>query len=408
MVTYSPEYRYNNNTQFACCRTVLIHAFILSVCNVQTPGFDLGFCTLHSDMETLGMSFQLHGATVTTFAPPLDDSCLVESGLVDLGPISGDLSLREPSDCVPQRQLDFLKLADKNTKRLWFLWDSGDNCGCWGACLFQGDSIKRPLTRSKNDCAVYNAQTTNKGLENLESTLSNHTIRDIDCLQAIHRGLVEYYKHKYSTLPAQSLAPSSRPYSYVSDADDDSFVSARTSLTSLLLEEEERDFVSLDNLNSIASKLKSRPTPLSLDLGELIEGSGLETYKDISHTHILNDVQVRVRMQPQFEEEPTENRHFPVQRSRSDGAALNPKTTPKKVPSQHHLLLRLPQLSQYNAGQVPFISSRGTLMKTRERPYPTRGSEENSDGGATFSLSVTMGGPARIVLTPMASNMVHR
>ncbi len=356
------------------------------------------------------MSFQLHGATVTTFAPPLDDTCLVETGLVDLGPISGDLSLREPLDCVPQRQMDFLKLADKNTRRLWFLWDSGDNCGCWGACLFLGDSTKRPLTRGKNECAVYNAQTTNKGLENLESNLSSHTIRDIDCLQTIHRALLEHYKHKYTVPPTQSLAPGSRPYSYVSDADDDSFVSARSSLTSLLLEEG-TDFMSLDNLSSVASKLKNRPPPLSLELGELVGGgrSGLEAYKDVSHTHYLNDVQVRVRMEPQFEDSKNHH-HVPVQRSRSDGTALHPKVTPKKVSSQHHhLLLRLPQLSLRDTGQVPCITPRGTLMKTKNRPRPTRGNnEENNEGGATFSLSVSVGGPTRVVLTPMASNMVQR
>lgn len=355
------------------------------------------------------MSFQLHSATVTTFAPSLYKNCLVESGLVDLGPISGDLSLREPMDCIPQRQMDFLKLADKNTKRLWFLWKKGDNCGCWGACLFLGDSIKRPLTRYKNECPVYNAQRTEKGLESLENNLSSHTIRDIDCLHTIHKALLEHYKHKY-TLPTQGLVPGSRPYSYVSDGDDDSFVSARTSLTSLLLEEE-TDFMSLDNLNSVSSKLKSRPPPLTL-LNEPIEegSSNLETYKDISHTHLLNEVQVRVRMGTEVEEEDDKNRHVPVQRSRSDGAALLPsKSTLKKVPSQQHLLLRLPQLSLYNNGQVPFIAPRSTLMmKTKDRLRSTRGSEESNDGGATFSLSLTVGGSARAVLTPMASDMIKR
>ena len=375
--------------------------------NLQTPGFDLGFCTLHSEMETLGLSFQLHGVTVTTFAP-LDDSCLVESGLVDLGPISGDLSLREPLDCVPQRQMDFLKLADKNTKRLWFLWDTSDNCGCWGACMFQDGSVQRPLTRGKKDCTVYNAKMTTRGLESLENGLLGHTIRDIDCLQTIHKSLLEHYQHRYTTPTAQSLTPS-RPYSYMSD--DDSFVSARSSLTSLLLEERS-EFVSFENLDSVSSKLnklKSKPPPLilsdSIDSGD----SSLETYKDVSHTHKLDDVRLRVRMDTQVNEDKAKPLHFPVKRSCSDGAALHPKNTLKRTANQEYLLLRVPQLSPCNEGQIPLITPRGTGIRTKERPRRrARPQRKNENSMATFSLSVSVEGAVRAVLTPMASNTLQR
>ncbi len=358
-------------------------------------------------METLGLSFQLHGATVTTFAP-LDDDCLVESGLLDLGPISGDLSLREPLDCVPQRQMDFLKLADKNTKRLWFLWDTtSDNCGCWGACMFQDSFIKRPLTRGKNDCTVYNAKMTIKGLESLESSLLGHTIRDIDCLQTIHKSLLEHYQHRYTVPTALSLTLD-RPYSYVSDADDDSFVSARSSLTSLLLEEK-FEFVSFENLTSASSKVKSKPPPLNLSDSIDDGDSNLETYKDVSHTHKLDDVRLRVRMDTQSNKEKDKPLHCPVKRSCSDGAALHPKNTPKRTANQEYLLLRVPQLSPCNEGQIPLITPRGTGIRTKERSRRrVRPQKNNENSLATFSLSVSVEGIVRAVLTPMASNMLHR
>ena len=384
--------------------------------SIQTPGFDLGFCNFHSHSETLGLSFQLHGATLTTFAPVGDSSCLVESGLVDLGPIIGDLSLREPLDCVPKRQIDFLRLADRRTKRLWFLWEAGHNCGCWGACQFLEGSINRPLTRGKKDSAVYCTQVTTQGVDKLESSLLGQSIRDTECLQLIHRALLQHHQHKYTPPPPPEVLPS-RPYSMISD--DESFVSAHGSLTSLLLEEE-AEFISLDNLNAASLSLqglsgrpRNKPAALNLDVGqeETDKGEGgLGTYKDVGATHTLTDLRLRVSIDPPQTEREEEERlgHASVKRSRSDGAALRPKSMLTTVPqTQEYLLLRLPQITAANAGQVPMVNPKGVVLRSRERSR-VRSHGDKQKGLATFSLCVNVEGQPRVLLTPIATNMISK
>lgn len=387
-----------------CLQNIRITDSTLPLPPLQTPGFDLCFCGLHSEKETLGMSFQLHGATVTTFAPT-DSSCVVESGVIDLGPISGDLSLREPEDCVPNRQLEFLKLADKQTKRLWFLWDNKGNCGCWGGCLFHDDFIKRPLTQGKKESAIYNSQITTQVLDSLESNLSSQCIREFDCLQTIHKGLLEHYQCKYT--PPAHIPPSklSRPQSNVSDMDDESFVSAHGSISSLM----EAEFVSVEDLSAVATKLKGKPTALNLDAGSGVKADerGQETYRDVSNTHTLSDTRLRVCMDTQVVEE-GESHHFSVKRTRSEGAARDPKTTPKKLtPARECLVMRLPQLSLTSIGQVPLVISRGTMMRSKDRSRG-RVQVDKDYSLATFSLGVSVVGPLKVVLTPAAATMVHK
>ena len=344
-----------------------------------------------------------------------DGSCLIESGLVDLGPITGDLSLREPLDCVPKRQIDFLRLADRRTKRLWFLWEAGHNCGCWGACQFLEGSINRPSTRGKKDSAVYFTQVTTQGVDKLESSLLGRSIRDTECLLLIHRALLQHHQHKY-TPPPPSEVFLSRPYSMVSD--DESFVSAHGSLTSLLLEEE-AEFISLDNLNvtslslqGLSGRPRSKPAALNLDVGqeEVDKGEGgLNTYKDVSSTHTLTDLRLRVSIDPpQTVEEEEKLGHVSVKRSLSDGAALRPKSTPTAIPqTQEYLLLRLPQITAANAGQVPAVIPKGGVLRSRERSR-TRSHGDKQKVLATFSLCVNVEGQPRVLLTPNATNMISK
>lgn len=181
----------------------------------QSPGFDLGVCTLHSEAETLGLSLQLQGLTATSYVPLTSDPChMLEVGHLDVGNIQGDLHLREQLECVPERQLAFLERADASTKRLWFLWrDKASTdvalCGCCGGCLFLDGSIERQLPKEKIQSAVYcqlfpslhdNTLSRHLGLQPLKKALLLSKACEVDCIRNIHRGLLEHYNLRLANI----------------------------------------------------------------------------------------------------------------------------------------------------------------------------------------------------------------
>ena len=252
---------------------------------LQSPGFDLDLCSLHSNAETFGLSLQLQGLTATSYTPSSSMPNLgfiLECGLLDIGNIQGDLSLREIKDCVPQRQLEFLKKADHKSRRLWFLWREVEEqegevvlrdefrCGCCGGCVFLDGCVERQPPRVKLDSTVYTAQLSHSNstkmeastlpgtlsrslaLQSLKKVLPTLSVTEIECVSRIHQGLLDHYDQKYSKpviigdIPVsnpQETLDISRPISVVSDS---TFVSARSSLTSLV---EDDKFLSMENID---------------------------------------------------------------------------------------------------------------------------------------------------------------
>ena len=72
-----------------------------------------------------------------------DSSVLLECGCIDVGTIHGDIVLREPHEANEERQRYFLRRADQNARRLWFLWNKDFSCGCCGGCQFLDGAIQR-------------------------------------------------------------------------------------------------------------------------------------------------------------------------------------------------------------------------------------------------------------------------
>ena len=219
-----------------------------------------------------------------------DLGCLLECGLLDIGNIQGDLNLREVEECVPQRQLEFLRKADTMTRRLWFLWhdeeeEEGDRyvlmdefrCGCCGGCAFLDGCIERQPQRVKLDSMVYTWETPHSeptkvetgagtlehtiGLQTLEQALPTLGVKEVECVLHIHRGLLDHYEQKYTKPVAASCSAdtpishiqhllessefSSRPLSVISDS---SYKSAVSSLTSQD-ESDEDQFLSMENIS---------------------------------------------------------------------------------------------------------------------------------------------------------------
>ena len=199
----------------------------------------MGLCKLHSEGETLGLSLQLHALSCSVYTPALGVAGrLSETGRVDLGLVELDMALREPEDCVPDRQLAFLKRADQATRRLWFLWneDSNGDCGCCGGCQFLDGCISRqPLTAH---CTADKSLPQTSGLQALKRSLQTVSVRDVACPQLLHSGLLEYYERPAEASPAQPSTGS----------DTESFVSAQASLNSSPASDTNQYF-SLENVN---------------------------------------------------------------------------------------------------------------------------------------------------------------
>ena len=242
--------------------------FITLTSLLQTPGLDLGTCMLHSDSETLGLSLQLHGLTCSLYSPSPDHHCLLQAGELDVGSVQGDITLREPLDCVPQRQRTFLRKADKRTRRLWFLWqeESGAElpahmvgeflCGCCGGCQFLDGYLQRRAPRHPSSCAVYAAEpplphrhlgagtmARALGLQGLRRALHSACIRELECLQHIHLGLLNFCARRYPPVTEETPTAGQPPIS----SDTESFVSALASQEDS--ESDTNEYYSLENVN---------------------------------------------------------------------------------------------------------------------------------------------------------------
>ncbi len=211
---------------------------------------------------------------------------MLECGSLDVGNVQGDLNLREVEECVPRRQRYFLERADTRSKRLWFLWkeeegeggkNGGVRCGCCGGCVFHDGCIQREQPKDKSESVVYTAPThlvealkseaspaIHKllGLQSLRRTLPSLCVRDLDCVQYLHHGLLGHYELRYGGEPSIQQRSSAaakevsehgkvdaQESSSVGTNSDGSFVSARSSLTSLL--EHSENFVSIPNMNEV-------------------------------------------------------------------------------------------------------------------------------------------------------------
>ena len=433
----------------------------------QSPGFDLGVCTLHSGVETLGLSLQLQGLTATSYVPSTSDLChMLEVGQLDIGNVQGDIHLREQLECVPERQLSFLERADSATKRLWFLWREKSStdvplCGCAGGCLFLDSSIERQLPREKNQSAVYSplfpslqqdTLSRHLGLQPLKKALLQSVACEVECIRSIHRGLLEHYSLRYGVkVEPQSLdnspqenMPGSRQS--LSLTSEDSFVSARSSLTSFF---EHEQFVSLQNVNEAGveglavagqSKHKKKPSadlrPLSVvvkDEPDNAEGVGkgsVADYAEVVPTQTLRPITLLVPLKKRqgagSESELRPPVHPAVFRMRSAPETPSVSSSPyhrllstsNMDPKSHSTLpfsrgpaisyrnslkLTIPILKSDSCGRVPEVQQKDSA-RTRERKWRglfSQGSDENQSKLSTFSLGIQINGRLSLSLTPL-------
>ncbi len=116
-----------------------------STCNLHGKNNKAGFTAIipHFNIKQyiLGQDYSSHG------------DLWLEAGGISLGPLNVDTAMALPSPEFHIIQDQFLKLHDKHTHRLWFLWPPDlsvmspkvvGKCGCIGGCKFFGKNRNGP------------------------------------------------------------------------------------------------------------------------------------------------------------------------------------------------------------------------------------------------------------------------
>ena len=433
-------------------------------------------CTLHSEAETLGLSLQLQGLTATTYVPSTSDPCsMLEVGQLDVGNIQGDLHLREHLECVPERQRTFLERADSATRRLWFLWKEKQSsdvslCGCCGGCLFLDGSIERQLPKEKIQSSVYcplfpslptDTMSRHLGLQPLKKSLLLTKASEVDCVRSLHRGLLEHYNLRYGVKVIGQSAQESGPPENSSESrqsltltSDESFVSARSSLTSFF--EGEEQFVSLQNINeagmegvAISGWSKHRKKP-SADLRPIFvavndepdsesekrdvvggEYGGIlpaETLRPVT-LHIpwkmkqgagsepelrppIHPALVRMRSAPDTSSAPSSPYHRIFSTSNVETKTQPLLATGRVANFDHRSSLKLiiPILKSHSSGSVPAVVQRNSARpkERRRRGLHEQDGDKDQSKLSTVSLGVNFNGCLSLSITPLQLTFIDK
>ena len=371
--------------------------------------------------------------------------------------------LRKPLDCVPQRQKDFLRKADAHSKRLWFVWGEeregeGEElaCGCCGGCQFLDGCIQRLPPQPPSSCAVYvselflppassstNTFTKALGLHSLRKALQSAHVKELSCLQRIHRGLLGFYEKRYP--PVTGNAAVGRPTSFIG-SDSESFVSALASQEASDTDAPASDtgeYYSLENVNeagleghTVPEQLRKRPrksdaatkqsTPTLLDV--MSEDSVISVLP--THCNRFLTLPVRTR-RPQSGHRPEHQRQvsdsecllqpkkkvshqrmfsagqvlLEQQQQVGSSTPLHPPPSPFNQHQQSCLVLRIPLVLPLSAGTLPRLSLATTAVPVR--PRPTLASEEEPPQ-STVSVAVTLEGGLSLTLSPHVEHIITR
>ncbi len=380
-----------------------------TITRLQFSGLDLDFCSLHESGETLGVSWQLHALTVTSLLPdPRNPAVLLEAGLLDIGHVTGGVALSEPGECVTERQQQFLHKADERTRRLWFLWDNREGCGCCGGCKFLNGSLARRRQCPPSQSAVYSPPfqplevvPRQLGIAGLASELQSTSLQECPCMWAIHRNLLDHYQMRYGTHARPLPTPESPPSSRCSDSEI--FHSARSSLASSMWLDEEVASVKLKDVRHGGHKRSASQLHRDLRAAmEEVDGDQVEEqYSDLVASSYLHSATFYIAA----------STSSPTSNSPTHGAE-GPETTPlyhtaQATPQGHtsnSFQLYLPCLQSHCSGSLPKISHKPfTSTLERRRHAHSVGQQQpcQSDHAPKFSVSLNIGNENVLRLSPL-------
>ncbi|KAK7097228.1 hypothetical protein V1264_004238 [Littorina saxatilis] len=126
-----------------------------SALNLNVRPVRIANCNLHGSNTREGITGQVEHVSLKQYincaqsrVDTKHTETWLDSGGFALGPITFEAAMALPSPLLHQVQDDFLRLHDKRSKRLWFLWPQqqghagSGNCGCLGGCEFFGSNKK--------------------------------------------------------------------------------------------------------------------------------------------------------------------------------------------------------------------------------------------------------------------------
>ena len=200
----------------------------------------------------------------------------MECACVDVGRIQSDISLREPHLALPDRQQAFLRRADSNSQRLWFLWDDSYQCGCCGGCMYLDHYIQRDDTPYQLQTSRYfshdatgsplsqpilspSQDQTTIPLAPLPTALTFDNLSAIEHLHTVLLSHHQFIKSTQDSTPRQNITLEEGKVSNgerlelihdeenLSQDSEGSFVSAQTSLDSYASFSDDDKFKSLQN-----------------------------------------------------------------------------------------------------------------------------------------------------------------
>ncbi|XP_062586140.1 bridge-like lipid transfer protein family member 1 isoform X2 [Saccostrea cucullata] len=124
--------------------------------NVQVSTVKLSTCNLHGTNTRAGITGRIENFSLRQFISSAvlktDEShpeLWLESGSLIFGPLDAEAAMALPNPDFHDLQDKFLRIHDKKTKRLWFLWPVCElkvqptvvgKCGCHGGCVFFGSN----------------------------------------------------------------------------------------------------------------------------------------------------------------------------------------------------------------------------------------------------------------------------
>ena len=399
------------------------------------------------------MTLQLISLIVRTFlSTKSEPATFLECGHVDIGTVNCDIIVREESESMPQRQLDFLHRADRRWKRLHFVWNEGMLCGCCGGCRFLDNVVQRPNGKihSISEFSRYFTHVQSTENEKDSSIPCNenigyiHSFCNLSSLEQLHKVLLSHYHLKVdisidTNLMLQSttnvVLTNDVEVEALSHGSDSSFVSARESLSSL---NDIDQFQSIHNSPQVTDKhTKLRKKVSEYGLGNSSPRVKPKPQQSSIHAqsalyrNILDSYELKLQRVKVFSSVCT-----PSSVHRQDKVALPVLTSMKYTTCDfgtsthpsfqkehshkfgHSYLLTLPTILHRNTGCIPvLISSNSTHdmdMATIGKMIPSQYNsplwqrEWKQQKPPSFSVSVDVAGGFGVLLSPLLISFAEK
>ena len=363
-----------------------------------------------------------------------------------------------------------MRRADNRTRRLWFLWYEGYDCGCCGGCVFHDSCINRPETNILFESQSSRYFSVNESSKHPLHLTTSHTqatttltfdpapplafdtlqaIHHIHDLLLIHHQLIKTPSHQISLETGNGTpfhfqaTPTISKKTEIQTSDDnvsqesDSFHSAKDSFTY-----DEENFESLHNSPLPSEKhIRHMKKPSRSDIPFPVEYTDISSahkqklkrtlpiqktefihnYSNILDSYKCHWKSIKLIARSSNDELPVEAsqdsrsglHHLVVNSSKVGGDKGLPRFNGKHKDEQSPwIVLEVPELTNSSLGYLPYIVAHNMepSPSTGRVGHVTLGKEEGKDESALAMLSVSVNivGSFGIILSPPLVSVIER